>query len=64
MIKAIELRKLELSELTAKLLRAKKELAVESLKYKAGKSKASHLGKSLRHDIAKIKLVIGEKELL
>ena len=64
MIKANDLRKLDLSELVTKLLEVQKKLALESLNYKAGKSKANHLEKNLRHDIARIKLVVGEKELL
>lgn len=62
MITASDLRKLNLSELQTKLAEEKK--AVAKLVITSGKNRDLHVAKKARHIIAKIKLVISEKELL
>lgn len=62
MITAAELRKLDLPELRTKLVEETKTVA--KLVIGQGKNRDSHIAKKARHIIAKIKLVISEKELL
>lgn len=62
MITAMELRKLDLRELLTKLAEEKKTVA--KLVITPGKTQDLHVAKKARHLIAKIKLVISEKELL
>jgi|GEM_PF-2233541 len=57
-------RNLEIDDLRKKELEAGKELVNARFEFASGKSKNSSLVKKLRHDLASLKLVIGEKILL
>ena len=59
-----DFRNLELSELRKKEFEMGKELVKTRFDFASGKSKNSSLVKKLRHDLASLKLVIGEKVLI
>lgn len=64
MSKMTELRKLEIGELRGRREEALKSVAKQNLEQAGSKSKDLHLGKKARHEIARISLVISEKELI
>jgi len=64
MTTASDIRKLDLSVLRGKLSELELSLAKEKLDFKMQKSKNVRSRRDLRHEIARVKLIIGEKELL
>ena len=63
MIKMTEIRKLTTKELNKKLEENKKELFNLKFSLSTGNLEKPHRIKELRHDVAKIKTVIREREL-
>ena len=63
MIKMTEIRKLTTEELNKKLEENKKELFNLKLSLSTGNLEKPHRIKELRHEVAKIKTVIREREL-
>ena len=63
MIKMTEIRKLTTEELNKKLEENKKELFNLKFSLSTGNLEKPHIIKELRHEVAKIKTVIREREL-
>ena len=62
-MKMVEIRKLTTDELNKKLEESKKELFNLKFALSTGNLEKPHRIKELRHDVAKIKTVIREREL-